>query len=94
MTGCKKFNYYYADDKKTLDTWFDSEISNDIEVITVDRNQSAGAISSTRIREELAKGVTKESLEFIANNIPVKDIRVAKRLIEYHKYYLKGGRNK
>lgn len=94
LTGCKKFNYYYADDKKTLDTWFDSEISNDIEVITVDRNQSAGAISSTRIREELAKGVTKESLEFIANNIPVKDIRVAKRLIEYHKYYLKGGRNK
>ena len=67
--GQKKFKIYYSDEPEIIESWFDSEVRNFVELRLTPREQIFAGLSATRIREALLTE-SKEHNDYLKQVLP------------------------
>lgn len=80
--GTKKFRFYYNDDIHVVEDWFTEVLKERIEFRTLDRSETAGGISSTKLRCDILQKKYTEVQPVLLQTVTKKDFLEMKKILQ------------
>lgn len=80
--GVKKFRFYYNDDIKIVQNWFNENIAKRVEIRTMNRTNTAAGISSTYLRNLILKEDYNTVKSYLLESVTDAQFLAMKRVLK------------